>query len=134
MTRKAAIDRPTSLVTIGDHLRKARRERKLTQADAAVAMGVSAATVANWESGKTEPPIALWPRIIGFLGYDPVPTAATLPERMYAFRRRNGLSIKDAAARAGVDEGTWGCWERSGEVAWERYRIALESLLADALR
>jgi hypothetical protein len=57
-------------------------------------MAVSAATVLNWEKGATEPPSAFWPAIIAFLGYDPHPMPVTLSERMTAFRRRKGLSIK----------------------------------------
>ncbi|MBW8828727.1 MAG: helix-turn-helix transcriptional regulator [Burkholderiales bacterium] len=33
---------------------------------------------------------------------------------MWAYRRRHGLSTKAAAERLGVDEGTWGAWERTG--------------------
>lgn len=92
-------------------------------------MSVSEASVLHWEKGLTEPPAAFWPSIIGFLGYDPVHTGTKLTERMQAFRRREGLSIKGAAERLGVDEGSWAAWERTGVVAWERYRAMLEKFL-----
>lgn len=116
-------------ITVGDHIRKVRSERKLTQTQAAEVMAVSEATVLNWEKGETDPPIAYWPAIIAFLGYDPNPAGTGLAERMRAYRRHCGLSIKEAAARARVDEGSWGTWERTGHVPWKRYREALDRLL-----
>jgi hypothetical protein len=41
--------------TLGEHLKKRRRELGLLQREAANRIGVSAETVSNWESGKTEP-------------------------------------------------------------------------------
>jgi transcriptional regulator with XRE-family HTH domain len=49
-----------------------------------------------------------------FLGYEPFLAPTTLTERMLAFRRREGLSVKDAALRAGVDEASWSRWEQTG--------------------
>ena len=87
------------------------------------------ATIGNWEKNKTKPPIALMPAIIRFLGYDPHPEPSTLPERMRAYRVRGGLSIKEAASRAGVHEDTWAEWERTGRISWERYRLLMEEFL-----
>ena len=93
-------------------------------------MAVSAATVLNWEKGATEPPSAFWPAITAFLGYNPAPPPQTLTERMRAYRYRHGLSIKEAALRAEVHEDSWGRWERTGVVSWERYRRALDEFLS----
>jgi DNA-binding XRE family transcriptional regulator len=95
-------------------------------------MGVSSATIVNWETGRTEPPVNHWPAIVAFLGYNPAPPPTTIGERMLAYRRRDGLSIKEAAARAGVDEGSWAQWERTGMIVWRRYRDAMESFLANS--
>jgi hypothetical protein len=51
-----------------------------------------------------------WPAILAFLGYDPMFAVATLAHRMRSYRQRLGLSIKEAALRAGVDESSWGHW------------------------
>ena len=96
-------------------------------------MAVSDATVLNWEKGTTEPPIVFWPAIIAFLGYDPHPAPMTLSERMSAFRRRKGLSIKEAALRARVNESSWGSWERTGLIPWKRYRTFVDEFLAQQL-
>ncbi len=69
------------------------------------------------------------PAIIRFLGYEPWPVPTTLEGRMRAYRYRNGLSISEAARRAGVDESSWGLWERAGVVPWKRYRERVEAFL-----
>jgi transcriptional regulator with XRE-family HTH domain len=54
----------------------------------------------------------------------------TLTERMREYRRRHGLSIKEAAFRACVDESSWGSWERTGLIPWKRYRTLVDAFLA----
>jgi len=115
--------------TLGEHLKKRRIELGLIQKQAAKLLSVGASTVLNWEKGKTEPPIESIPAILKFLGYDPFPKPCTLSERMLAARRSHGWSIAQAAEHIGVDEGSWGQWERTGYIAWERYRIMVEALL-----
>lgn len=44
--------------------------------------------------------------VIRLLGYDPVPSEDSLPDRFRAARRRLGLTQAEAAARLGLDEGT----------------------------
>ena len=95
-------------LTLAEHIKRGRRRAGLTQTQAAPRLDVCPFTVLNWEKGKTEPPIAAMPAIIAFLGDDPGPFAATLAERMRHYRRLGGLSIKEAAMRAGVHEDTWG--------------------------
>lgn len=101
----------------------------LTQVQAAKLMNVSDATVLNWEKGETEPPAGFWPAIMAFLGYEPFPAPATLAERMSAFRRREGLSVKEAAQRAGVDEASWSRWERTGLIRSSRAAAKLSDAL-----
>lgn len=115
--------------TIGEHLRHVRLSRKLSQKEAAFIIGVDPGSVFNWEKGKTEPPVKFMPAVLRFLGYDPLPTPETLPERMFAYRRRHGLTIMEAATRLGVDPGTWGGWERGTTKLWPRYLALVERLL-----
>ena len=119
-------DHPT---TLAEHLKCARRTRKLLQRDVAQLIGVDAATVANWENGKTIPPIGSYPGVIRFLGYDPNPVPTTLPERMLGYRRQRGLSVKEAALQLGVDEGSWGALESVRVVPWKRFVRQLETFL-----
>lgn len=128
--RKAASERPPALPrTIGDHIRSIRSERKLLQREVAKEIGVSAATIGNWEKNRSQPPIEFMPAIIAFIGIDPMPEPAMLGERMRAYRVRGGLSIRAAAQRAGVHEDTWAEWERTGVIAWRRYRLLVEQFL-----
>ena len=59
--------------TLGEHLKKRRRELGLLQREAAERMGIWAETYANWEKGKSEPVAAQFRPVVLFLGYDPTP-------------------------------------------------------------
>jgi transcriptional regulator with XRE-family HTH domain len=132
VTRKAAKARPSPPpVTIGDHIKKIRCERKLLQRDVGGEIGVVAESIGHWEKNLMAPQIGFMPAIIRFLGYDPSPAPETLGERMRAYRDRHGLSVKAAAAKAGVHADSWGDWERTGEIPWERYRKLIAAFLAD---
>lgn len=115
--------------TLGEHIRKRRLELKLTQKQAAERLGVNPWTVLNWEKGHTEPPIESMPAIIRFLDYDPFPEPRNIPERLLAKRRAMGWSIKEAARQLGVDEGTWGEWERGGVILYRNHRLLVARLL-----
>ena len=83
----------------------------------------------NCEKGHTEPPIESVPAILRFLGYDPYPQPRTLPERMLAKRRAMGWSSKEAARQLGVEEGTWGAWERGEMILFRRHRLLIARFL-----
>ena len=98
--------------TLGEHLQKRRIELALLQKDVASRLQVNAWTYLGWEHDRKRPPIRFWPRIIEFLGYDPSPEPQTVGERIWAKRRKLGLSQADAARLIGVDEGTLRRYER----------------------
>jgi DNA-binding XRE family transcriptional regulator len=83
--------------TLGEHLKKRRRELGLLQREAAERMGVSTDTVVNWEKDKTEPVAAQFRPIVEFLGYDPTPAPTTLGERLEAKRRLLGATFAQVA-------------------------------------
>jgi transcriptional regulator with XRE-family HTH domain len=114
--------------TLGEHLKKRRRLLGLSQKRAGDRLKVSGLTVLNWEKGRTEPPYESIAAIIGFLGYDPFPGAATLSELLRATRRIMGWSIKEAARHLGVDAGTWAQWERTG-IPWKRNQLMVRTFL-----
>lgn len=66
--------------TLGEHLKKHRRQLRLLQREAAARMGILTETYANWEKGKTKPVPAQFGSAIAFLGYDPMPAPQTLAE------------------------------------------------------
>lgn len=116
-------------VSVGEHIRAVRLARNLYQVDAAKLFGVDTATVANWEKGKTLPPTVSMGAVISFLGFDPYKVEDSAASRMRGYRRKHGLSVKVAATRLGIDEGTWSKWEQGGAIAWKRYKAKLESFL-----
>ena len=91
--------------TLGEHLKKRRRELGLLQREAAERMSVSAETVSNWENGKTEPITSRFRPVVDFLGYDPTPPPATLAERLLAKRRALGVTFSEVARHLGWDPG-----------------------------
>jgi len=113
---------------LGEHLRKRRLELQLSQKEAGRTLGRSWRTVFNWENGKTKPAVESIPSIIEFLGRDPFGNADSLSDRLAAARRTRGWTIKQAAEQLGVDEGTWGRWEKT-EIPWKRYQAIAEAFL-----
>jgi predicted DNA-binding protein (UPF0251 family) len=93
-------------VTLGEHLRKRRKELRLTQREAGQRMGVTNETVTNWEKDRTKPVAAQFQPVLAFLGYDPTLGGRTLAERLEAQRRRLGATIDQVAAHLGWDPGT----------------------------
>jgi DNA-binding XRE family transcriptional regulator len=97
--------------TLGQHLRKRRLELCLFQRDLRQRFKLEKATYANWEKDRCYPATRHWPGIIEFLGYDPSPEPKTMGERLFAYRRKHGLSRKALAAVLRVDEATLWRWE-----------------------
>ena len=110
-----AIRIPVNPVTIGDHLRLRRLKLK---ADAEAGRHRAARRRPDQHSQLGKQPLAAereaqMPAIIEFLGYNPLPPATTLAERLSP--RSNvslGLTQKESAKRIGVDPSTLARWER----------------------
>lgn len=115
--------------SLGSHLRRVRKERGLKQTDAARLLGINEHSVVSWEAGK-QPHVRMYPDIISFLGYEPLPEPDTLAKRLIAERRRRGLSAKRVAKLFGVDEGTWGRWERGMLPVRVAHDAVIENFLA----
>lgn len=104
---------PIHLEHLGDHIRQRRLERHLLQREAAGRIGVAAATVNNWEQGRTESEFRFLPAIRAFLGYLPeTPTKKSLGAALIRHRTQRGLSQSAFARELGVDPGTLGRWDR----------------------
>ena len=116
-------------MSLGDHVRAVRLERGLLQVEVAQEIGVERGTINKWECNRGEPTAPDIPRIIRFLGYDPLPEAETLQDRMKAWRQRAGLSATAAAKRLGVGKATWAAWERGAMTPSAESREAIENLM-----
>ena len=57
--------------TLGEHLRRARVDRKMTNVEVAHILGVAYQTVEKWEHNRTAIGPESRPKVIAFLGYDP---------------------------------------------------------------
>lgn len=69
-------------------------------------MAVDPDSVRNWEAGRTSMDIRYYPRLLAFLGYNPVPLARSLGESIRCERMTRGLSRRRLALVAGVDGAT----------------------------
>ncbi len=116
---------------MGEHLRLRRSELGLTLRETARALGVSLATVKNWENGRAKVGEAPYSRVIRFLGHDPNPAPRSLSERLRAARKVMGLSQKALALHLGLDPSTVRAWE-AGRVGdgHDRVRQTLEEFMA----
>jgi len=100
-------DYPKELKTLGDHIRKVRLDKKLTQLDLAKIMGVSDTSVNMWEKKARFPNISLYPPIIQFLGYDPLYLSdGSVRSKLENYRRKHGLTYKQVAKIAGIGKET----------------------------
>lgn len=85
---------------LGNRLLSARMRRKLTQEQAAEALGVSRQTISNWENGKTAPDLTMLEKLCGLynVGVDvliPAPSAAAVdPTEEQLPKHENHRSMK----------------------------------------
>lgn len=82
---------PQSPQTIGEHLWWRRTDLGLCQKDVARQIGVSQFTIINWESGETTPAVRFGPKVVDFLGYDPLPDPKGFSQGVWKLRWTLGL-------------------------------------------
>jgi transcriptional regulator with XRE-family HTH domain len=109
--RRKPASYPKQINTLGDHIRKRRLDLNLLQKQVADQIGVHEMTITGWEGNATIPEVRYMPAIIQFLGYNPLSTASSFPERLAAARMALGLSQRKMAAKLGVDPATLMGWE-----------------------
>ena len=103
---------PDSLQTIGDHIRKRRLDLELFQKHVAQRIDVATQTITNWEKNITEPEIRHFPKVIEFLGYNPLVMPKTFVERLTFYRYSHGLSVRAFASILNICPDTLYEWER----------------------
>src|SRR5262249_48095713 len=103
---------PENLETLGNRIRKRRLDLSLLQKEVAIRIGVDTETVYRWERNRASPSISQFPRIIRFLGYDPLRVPGTLPTQLRNARQRLGLSQAAMARHLGIDPTTLRKWEQ----------------------
>ena len=108
--------------TLGEHLKKRRKELGLRQRDVAERLGCDLFTYINWEKDRTQPVASRFRPVLDFLGYDPMPEPQTLGERLEAKRRATGMTFDQVSAYLQWDPGSLsryldGTWRLSRERA-----------------
>jgi transcriptional regulator with XRE-family HTH domain len=120
---------PSAPKTLGEHLKRRRMDLGLIQREVSARVGVTEASVWNWENGLAEPEIRHLPAIFAFLGHDPRPKPQTIAERLMAFRTGKGWARPRLAAELRVDPSTLARWERGERTPWGQYADRVGELL-----
>ncbi len=121
---------PDSPVTIGEHIRKRRMELKLLQSDVAECFDVSTDCITFWEKNRSNPQIKFFPKIISFLGYNPLAfDESTLSGKIKAYRYRTGTTSYMLANLLKVDQSTVTEWENGKRIPAPKHLIKLKALL-----
>ena len=120
---------PTSLVTIGDHIRKRRLDLGLFQLQVAAQIGVDNASILNWEKSCMKPEIRHLPAIISFLGYNPLPKPKGFSAQLVWTRSIRGMDRVSSARFLGVDPSTLARWETGRRKPFGRHLDAIKMLL-----
>lgn len=112
--------------TIGEKLRRHREGLGLSWAEAAKLMGVDPSTVTKWERrpDARQNHISI-PKIIGFLGYNPMPEPVTRAARVRYVRLTLGLTQQQLADRLGVCQKKVWSWETDRQIYSHRVLEAL---------
>ena len=117
--------------TIRDHIRRRRLASKMLQRNVAKMIGVDQTSIHNCEANKSNPDMAYMPAIIGFLGYNPLPPAHTLAERLVRHRTTLGLTQEQSAKCIGLDPGTLAHWERDEREPTGAFMLRVNTFLND---
>lgn len=120
---------PEAPRTIGEHVRKRRLDLGLEQKEVAERLGVHFETLKNWERNVGQPAIGVMPRVIEFIGSNPLPSPTTFAERLVDYRACFGLRQEELARKLGVNPNTIYRWEAGSEPPASRKR-EIEAILA----
>jgi len=93
-------------------------------------IGVDVENVINWRLRGLKPRITFYPKIIEFLGYNPVSVNTNaLGGRIKLFRIERGLSQKAFAELSGLDESSVCLWEKGEKKPLPSKLKILENIL-----
>lgn len=124
------INETGKIESIGEHLKLKRLQLGLLQKDVAQMVGVSEDSVTYWESNRTIPLIRYMPKIIEFLGYNPMPVdPSTFSGKILQFRILNGLTYKAMGKLIGVNSSTITSWEQNHNNPRKNVKKRLEHVL-----
>ncbi|GAB4180106.1 MAG: hypothetical protein Kow00100_22060 [Geothermobacteraceae bacterium] len=121
-------------ITLGDHLRRRRLELGLYQKDVAIQIGVTTSTIWNWENGWSTIALGYMPKIINFLGYNPLPHPEGLMERLAWYKQFKGLTLEQLGAEMGRDPEQLSDWLSGRHNPCRRNREEVELFLSGCVQ
>ncbi len=96
-------DYPENPTTFGEHLKKKRLDEKLTRSQLSHKLGLTKSPLWMWENTDRLPTLKSYPRVIQFIGYDPLfDNSGTLRASIKNYRRANGLTLEEMATLIGI--------------------------------
>ena len=115
--------------TLGDHLRRRRIELGLYQKDVAARLDVTTPTVWNWEN-KGSVDLRFTPRVIEFLGYNPISQPEDLLEKLAWYKQVNGLTLEQLGVEMERDPEQLADWLSGRHKPCQRNREEIEVFLS----
>jgi len=134
LTKQSPKELTEDPVTLGDHLRRRRFELGLYQKDVAVKIGVTTSTLWNWENNCSSITLRCMPKIIKFLGYNPVPCPDGQIDRLAWYKLVNGLPLEELGAMMGRDPEQLSDWLSGRHKPCQRNIEKIESFLNDRVQ
>lgn len=122
------------LNTLGDHLRKVRLDRGMSQPQVARILKVTTDTVTYWETNRCEPTAKYAKAIIEFLRCVPFLGNESLAERLYLARLVSGKTQKEVAKEIGCDSSTLRLIELGTRKPFRKTREKIEQFVRGVLR
>lgn len=117
-------------ITLGEHLRRRRIELGMYQKGVAARLDVTTSTVWNWENrGSVD--LRFIPRVIEFLGYNPIPQPEDLLERLAWYKQVNGLTLEQLGVEMGRDPEQLADWLSGRHKPFWRNLEKIELFLSD---
>ena len=119
---------------MGDHLRKTRLDRELSQGDVASILQVVTDTVTTWEMNRHHPTAKFAKSIIEFLGYLPfICDDHSLGTKLFYARLITGKTQRQVANLIGCDTSTLRCIELDQSIPLPRTRDKVQDYIDDAV-
>lgn len=124
-------DYPKELNTLGDHLRKVRLDRNMSQSDVAEVIGADTDTITCWELNRNTPTAKCSKKIIEFVGYIPSEWSnGQIGQQLHYTRLICGMTQKDIALKLGLDCSTIHLVENGSRQPMLKTRQKIEKLVS----
>jgi transcriptional regulator with XRE-family HTH domain len=92
-------------------------------------IGCDEMTVVNWEKGYASPRINHMPKVVEFLGFNPLRKCDTLAQQIVSHRKARGITQKSFAQQLGIDPSTLARWERGEREPKGRFGEMIDACL-----